>query len=74
MKRLAFVVTMVVFAACASEGGNADSVAAADSAAARMAADSTRMAQQRMDSLRADSLRKDSVAKGLIKDTAAVSK
>ena len=74
MKRLAFVVTMVVFAACATEGGNADSVAAADSAAARLVADSTRMAQQRADSVRRDSLHKDSVTKGLIKDTADVAK
>jgi len=74
MKRLAFVVTMVVFAACATEGGNADSVAAADSAAARLMADSARMAQQRTDSVRRDSLHKDSVAKGLIKDTADVAK
>ena len=70
MKRLAFVVTMVVFAACASEGGNADSVAAADSAAARRTADSAQLARTRTDSIRADSLRKDSVAKGLIRDTA----
>ena len=69
MKRLAFLVTMVVFAACATEGGDTDSVAAADSAAARVTADSAQRA--RTDSLRADSLRKDSVAKGLIKDTTA---
>ena len=69
MKRLAFLVTMVVFAACASEGGDTDSTAAADSAAARMTADSA--ARARTDSIRADSLRKDSVAKGLIKDTAS---
>ena len=69
MKRLAFLVTMVVFAACATEGGEADSLAAADSAAARMTADS--VARVRADSIRADSLRKDSVAKGLIKDTAS---
>ena len=69
MKRLAFLVTMVVLAACASEGGDTDSVAAGDSAAARMTADSAQ--RVRADSIRADSLRKDSVAKGLIKDTAA---
>jgi len=74
MKRLAFVVTMVVLAACATEGGNADSVAAADSAAAKMRADSTHMAQMRADSLRADSLHKDSVAKGLVRDTASTPK
>ena len=70
MKRLAFVVSMVVFAACASEGGNTDSVAAADSAAARQTVDSAAQARARTDSIRADSLRKDSVAKGLLRDTA----
>ena len=70
MKCLAFVITMVFCAACASEGGTADSVAAADSAAARLRADSIRAAQVRTDSLRADSLRKDSIAKGLKRDTA----
>ena len=68
MKRLAFLAMMVVIAACATEGGQTDSAAAADSA---RIADSTRLAQARLDSLRADSLHKDSVAKGLIKDTTA---
>ena len=70
MKRLAFVITAVVCAACAGDGGDADSIAAADSAAARLRADSIRAAQLRTDSLRADSLHKDSVAKGLIRDPA----
>jgi hypothetical protein len=71
MKRLAFLATMVVFAACATEGSQTDSAAAADSVAAAMTRDSAQKAQMRLDSLRADSLRKDSVAKGLIKDTTA---